>query len=445
MSAPDDPTSPPTPAPDAISSAPSAEDGVQTEPESVPVPPPPAVREPLSAERFLAWRRLLDGALIAVVLLIAFEVGFFPIRNSDLLLHRAVGRLVAQGEFDFHSDPFAYTTEGVRWVDHSWLFGVFVYGMNKIAEWGDGALIAIKALLLAALAELLLRLARRPGRSLWVPALCTGLAILALSTRATMHSGCISYLFLGLTLYLLEAPRRRLATAVPGASLPLWNVRWLIVPLCALWVNCDAWFILGPITVALYLVGELLEGSKAPKGGIANLGGVLAVSVVACLASPYHVYALSLPEQLGFSPAGQQLENTAPFSAIFFGPFRNINDFFAIGVNRSVAGLAYFPLVVLGLISFAIAPGSWRNWRAPVWLSFFLLSAWHGRAIPFFAIVAGPITSLNFLDRFCGDGAEAPADVDRRRRLLTVRVFTLLLAFATFTAGSAGWLHLPAG
>jgi tetratricopeptide (TPR) repeat protein len=442
MSAPDDTTAPSTPAPDAITSAPAGADAVQTEPDSAPAPP---AAEPARSptERFILWRWLLDGALVAVVLLLAFEVGFFPVRNSDLLMHRAVGRLVAQGEFDFHSDPFAYTTEGVRWVDHSWLFGFFAYGMHKIAEWGDGALIGIKALLLAALAELMLRLARRPGRSLWVPGLCIGLAVLALSPRATLHSGCVSYLFLGLTLYLLDEPRRRLAQSAPGAALPFWNVRWLIVPLCALWVNCDAWFLLGPVTVGLFLLGELLEGSNAPKGGVANLGAVLAASVIACLASPYHVYALSLPEQLGFSPPARELQDTVPFSSIFFGPVRNINDFFAIGVNRSVAGLTYFPLVLLGIISFAISPGSWRNWRGLVWLSFFLLSAWHGRAIPFFAIAAGPITSLNFLERFAGDAAEVPADADRRRRLLTVRLLTFLLAIAAFTAGSAGWLHMP--
>jgi hypothetical protein len=387
---------------------------------------------------------VLDGVLVALVLLLAFEIGFFPARNSDLLLHRAVGRDVSHGTFDFHSDPYSYTTEGATWVDHSWLFGVFAYGMTHLGDWGTTALIVLKSLLLAALAELMLRVARRPGQTIWVPALCVGLAVLALSARTLLQPVCLSYLFLGLTLYLLEFPRRRAATSGAGTTLPLWNVRWLIVPLCALWVNLDAWFVLGPALAGLYLVGELLEGAKAPRGSVGNLGAVLAASVLACLASPYHVYAFTLPDQLGLSPAARELEKL--IAPTLIGPWQGdyLNSPSTPAVYRSVAGLCYYPLVFISLASFVRLPGSWRNWRGPVWLGFFLLSSWHARAIPFFAIVAGPIMSLNFLDyNALTAAADVPADMEGRRRRLTVRLLTALLAFAAFTAGSAGWLHTP--
>ncbi len=467
MAAPDEPTAPSSPAPETSATAPAegttsppsegitsapaegivaapATDGVQAEP-SVEAPPPPP-RAPLftSPERFLRWRRLLDGCLVAVVLFLAFEIGFFPARNSDLLLHRAVGRDVSHGTFDFHSDPYTYTTEGTTWVDHSWLFGVFVYGMNHLGDWSTTALIVLKSLLLAALAEIMLRLARKPGQTIWVPALCVGLAVLVLSARTLLQPVCVSYLFLGLTLYLLEYPRRRLAAAGPGAPLPVWNVRWLIVPLFALWVNLDAWFLLGPALVGLYLVGELLEGAKAPRGSVANLAAVLVGGLLACLASPYHVYAFTLPDQLGFSTAARELDKLVAPTLIgpWQGEYLNLPN--APAVYRSVAGLAYYPLVLAGIASFVRLPGSWRNWRCPVWLGFFLLSSWHARAIPFFAVVAGPILSLNFLDyNALTAAADVPADMEGRRRRLTVRLLTFLLGFAAFTAGSAGWLHTP--
>jgi hypothetical protein len=441
MSAPDDSNAPPQPAPEAIASSPPAAAAEQTGTDATPSSPPDTPKM-TPEERYLLWRRILDGGLVAMVLLLAFEAGFFPIRNSDLLLHRAVGRLVAKGEFDFHSDPFSFTTEGVRWVNHSWLFGWFVYGMHRIADWGDSGLIFLKALLLATLAELMLRLGRKAGSSLWVPGLCTALAILALSPRATMHSGVVSYLFLGLTLYLLEAPRRRWEGSENTGPFPAKNTRWFIPLLCVLWVNCDAWFLLGPALVGLYLIGEVLEGWQAPKGSVANLGAVLVASVAACLISPYHVYGLTLPEQLGFSPAGFELRDTQPFSIFFFAPLGNAQAFFTQPGNAGVAGLMILPLVMLGFISFAVTPASLKSWRAPVWLGFFILGALHGRAVPFFAIVAAPITSLNLLDTFGGAAERAPTDPDTRRRLLIVRVLTLLLAFATFTAGSAGWLHI---
>ncbi len=449
MAAPDEPAVPPTTAeganPEAITPA-TAVEGVPPEQAPVPLPPPPEPA-PASPAAFLRWRRALDGALVVVVLLLAFELGFFPVRNSDLLLHRAVGRLVAEGKFEFGPDPFTFTAEGARWVDHSWLFGLFAYGMNRLGEWGDVALVAMKALLLAALAELMLRLGRVPGRSIWVPALCTGLALLALSPRAFLQPVCLSYLFVGLTLYLLEAPRRRLAAAGAGTgtAVPGVNVRWLIPLVCALWVNLDAWFLLGPAVVALYLVGDLLEGRQAPRGEVANVAAVLAVSVVACLANPYHVYAFTLPDQLGLSPAGREVADSPLFSGFFVSPLRGayFDPRVTASVNRSLAGLAYFPLVFLGLASFILTPGSWRNWRGTVWLGLFLLSAGHARAVPFFAVAAGPITALNLLAAAPGGAAEVPADPERRRRALGLRVLTVLVGVAALAGGWVGGLHAP--
>src|SRR5947209_19091437 len=120
MSAPDDPVTTTPPAPEAVTPEPPP-DGIPGESDTETVAAPPAEpAEPVfaSTERFLLWRKILDAALVVVVLLLAFEVGFFPVRNSDLLMHRAVGRLIAEGQFDFHSDPFTYTAEGARWVDH---------------------------------------------------------------------------------------------------------------------------------------------------------------------------------------------------------------------------------------------------------------------------------------------------------------------------------------
>src|SRR3954454_3920979 len=66
-----------------------------------------------------AW---LDGALALAVLAFAFLLGAFAVRNSDFWLHLATGRLIATGQYAFGTDPFSYTTAGVPWVNHAWLF-----------------------------------------------------------------------------------------------------------------------------------------------------------------------------------------------------------------------------------------------------------------------------------------------------------------------------------
>src|SRR5438067_13778945 len=92
---------------------------------TVALPPPPATPaagpdlSPVRAGLRRARRaRRLDLAFAGLVLLFAFLLASFPIRNSDVWMHLAAGRLLAQGQYEFGKDPFAYTTENVYWANH---------------------------------------------------------------------------------------------------------------------------------------------------------------------------------------------------------------------------------------------------------------------------------------------------------------------------------------
>src|SRR5205807_985305 len=83
-----------------------------------------------------------------------------------------------------------------------------VYGLSLLGGGIDSAvsqaiLVVVKALLITGLAWVLLG-QRRAGQSLWVPVLCTGLAMLTLSPGLYFRPVCVSFLLLGLTLYLLN-------------------------------------------------------------------------------------------------------------------------------------------------------------------------------------------------------------------------------------------------
>jgi len=56
----------------------------------------------------------------------------------------------------------------------------------------------------------------------------------------------------------------------------------------------------------------------------------------------------------------------------------------------------YYVLAALSLSEFVLNWADWRGWRTLVWLGFLMLSAYQERTISFFAVVAGPITALNF-------------------------------------------------
>src|SRR5947199_3885941 len=150
-------------------------------------------------------RRWPDAVLAVLVVAFAFCAASFAAGNSDLWLHLATGRLLARGGYAFGVDPFCYTTEGVYWANHAWLFDLVFYGAHHFV--GGGGLVILKALTVTALAAVMLLLARpRADREgpFWVSAACVLLALLAMSPRLVLQPACLSLLLLAVCLGLLR-------------------------------------------------------------------------------------------------------------------------------------------------------------------------------------------------------------------------------------------------
>ena len=407
--------------------------GIQTSAETPPVSLPPLPQKPALAQAtFLRLRGWLDALLVVTVLLFAFLVASFPASNPDFFRQLAIGRLILQGQYHFGVDPFVYTADNDYFVNHSWLFGLLMYGLYQMPAIGAAAVVIFKALLSAVLAVVLLRAGRREGQSLWIPSACTALAILVVSPRLHLQSPCLSFLFLGVTVWLL--------TSVGKSEARLW---WL-PPLFALWVNCDSWFFLGPLTVALYLAGDLLGHwlRREPAINVRTLVLVLVVGVAACLINPHHIHAFTLPPEFGLTPTGGLIENDPQFRMFLLSPLAK--DYYQPYLGLNVAGLAYWPLLLLGLASFVslfvIGQAPWP--RLLVWSGFALMSLYNVRAIPFFAVLAGPIASLNWLDFAVQRLGTAPRLTRPWRNWsLSGRTLTVLLGLVLLIATVPGWLH----
>src|SRR5437879_9159883 len=119
---------------------------------SVPVaaPTPPA-----SLER-------LDLLLLVLLLALTFLVASFAAANSDVWLHLASGKRIAQGAWTIGVDPFSFATEAnatrpaVPWVEHSWLYSLLLYLLYNLV--GGAGLVVLKALLVVALDWCLLQI-----------------------------------------------------------------------------------------------------------------------------------------------------------------------------------------------------------------------------------------------------------------------------------------------
>jgi tetratricopeptide (TPR) repeat protein len=328
------------------------------------------------------WNRRLDILLAVLVLVLAFLAGSFAVRNGDFWFHLATGRLLAQGQFTFGVDPFAYTTSQAYWTNHAWLFDLSLYGLSRLI--GDAGLVVLKALLVTALAWLLLRLPP-PNERGWLSAACTALVVLAISPRLLLQPICLSFFFFGLSLWLLVKPQ------FDGTAAPRRKYYLLLPLLFALWVNVDEWFLLGPLLVALFWVGERLQGRRRTPGW------VLPASLAACLLNPHTYHAFTLPAELSPVTWSSGLRQDARFHLLFASPWQ-FDTYLQPATWQNAAALAYFALLILGVASFHLHREALRGWRFLVWVSFGLLAAWQMRAIPFFAIVAGPIAVLNLQD-----------------------------------------------
>jgi tetratricopeptide (TPR) repeat protein len=414
---------------------------------------------PLDAAAVARAIRGLDRCLAALILALVFLLSSFAIQNTDFWMHLATGRALAQGTYDVWSgtDPFSYTTANTPWINHAWLFDAAIYPLYQLL--GGEGLALLRAGAGVILAVVLFQVRRR-GQSLWAPAVSAGLALLVLSPRFNFQPSMLSCIFLGITLLVL---------LTPGSIRRL----WLLPPLFLLWVNVDQWFLLGPLAVGLFLLGAWLQPApaadqEARRQRCKMLGLVLVVGIGACLVNPFGLRALVLPPELAYLvlkatgpqssawlAGGATLHELASVDPGFVPYFSPLNSRFlsqpSVGLN--VAGLAYFVLLALGLVSFllnGLVPGAGEDRSTPVdfwsrgflWLVFAGLSLLLTQLIPFFAVAAGPITALNLQDfarRRFGTGARA--DGGWRLWSLGGRVLTALACLVLVFLDWPGWLH----
>ena len=397
-----------------------------------------------------------------LVLVAAFLGTSFAARNSDLWLHVAAGQRLWNGTYSLGTDPFSYTAAERVWVNACWLFDLIFYAGYSLDSQG-GLAVGVKAALFTLAFALPAAFLRRPGQSLWPWVLVAAIAVLASVPHAQLRPTVVSMLFLAVTLIALNC------CPWPAGS---WRKPIGIGVLFLVWANLDEWFFLGPLVVALMLVGELLQrvllgesgaGSAAdPEAGtidpfrpappLAGLGKTLLIGIIAGFANPTLLVGLTqdpgqmlvqlvpaelgwtLPEELNRDPVLRSL-SLSPISKDYVNePTRGKN------LNGFAAGV----LLVGGAVVLAAGFRWLRASQILLWIAFVGLALASYRLIPFFAVVAVPLVAghLNGLFARIRPG---PASGQTARILLTLAILgrCLLVVFALGIALAAwpGWLH----
>lgn len=214
--------------------------------------------------------------LVFLVCVLALFLASFPARNSDLWMHLAEGRQIAHGSVGGGSGAAAGT----------WLYDLVSYGLFSVL--GGASLVFVKALLAVGIALLVLRLSRA-GQEVWLPAICTALALLAMSSRLLLQPVTLSYFFLALALWLLWERRQD-----RGIQRLTFLPPWSIVLLFVVWVNADPWFMVGLGTVALVWLGQGFDELAHVRQGqgkswpafLVRRGSAFVLLAAACLLNP---------------------------------------------------------------------------------------------------------------------------------------------------------------
>jgi hypothetical protein len=406
--------------------------------------PPPAVVPPAAPPTEATWPRWVrpvDGAMAVLVLITAFLVASTIARNSDQWLHYASGRALATGAAGFGVDPFSHVGETRVWVNHSWLAGLGMYALHQADATGF-VLVAVKAFLFAAAFGLLF-LIRRPDQSLWPWVLAAAIAVIAAAPQTFLRPFVLTAPFLALTLLLLLG--RDWKTTGRTNTIALGILFWL-------WASCDAWFVLGPLAVALVLLGEVVQRGLRPEPddrmpSIPQLAAALAVGVLAASATPHHVRVWQVPVELGLGlPANFQADPET--AMISLSPLNDRLFLRLTGRGWNGNGLAFAGLLVGGGLVLALGFARLRVAHLLLWIAFAGLALVHFRLVLPFAIVAVPVFARalgGLVDRLALGAPDAP-----RAKLLVLlssvgRIIAFPFALILVAAAYPGWLHPPTG
>ncbi len=228
------------------------------------------------------WVPSLGEIIFAAVLAWLFLGGTGAVAllgDGDTGWHIRTGEYILANKTFPKQDLFSFSRAGQPWFAWEWLSDVALAVVH--AKAGLPGVVLLAGILIAATSALLFRYMIWQGSNLLV---AVG-AMLMASSASTIHwlarPHLISYLFLAVSMWALEADRRRPSPRI-----------YALVALAALWTNLHGGFGALVVTVGLYLAGSVAQTFWSPRRSwdwtAAKRYGLLLAGVAgATLVNPY--------------------------------------------------------------------------------------------------------------------------------------------------------------
>jgi hypothetical protein len=305
-------------------------------------------------------QRFRQLALVTLVYLLPSVQAVLPVDDPDVWWHLRTGEWIAQAGWVPITDPFSSFGYEKPWIAYSWLFELIVYGIHSVFGLQGIVFFTVTLALLIALA--LHRLVRGAKLSFRAEVIITAMGLACMKSLMSPRPWLFSIVFLIIELDLLLEFRRS------GAPRQLY---WLPILFC-FWANIHVQFVYGLAILFLVVAEPLIirlvcspgtADRKFPGVGRAPVI-VLALSMIATLATPYHVFIYR--PVLEYATQTAVFQNIAELHPLFF---RNPVDWIfltlmlaascALGWRRETGPFPYLLLAVGAFLSFRARRDIW--------------------------------------------------------------------------------------
>lgn len=306
-----------------------------------------------------AWAALpaaLAGGSLAVLAVLVLYLAGGPILADDFWFHLKMGEVYANHGPWLASEPLLYTAGDDAPPPHEWLFGVSLFGLERVVGlWG---LRVVHALAVVGVVGLAYSVLRRESRSAVEASFATSVFVVLAWLRLVQLRPDLVSIPATIVLY-----RLLLEPAEP----PSWARVGGAIALLVLWVNFHSLFAVGPLLLlaALPAFGARALAARwavrrgAPAGEMAaaapwmrRVGAALALGLLVTLLNPrgieQHVSFVTSARGGGIWQVADDWEHFNPLAR---GPFLGITDLLAWLVMDGVLA-AFLAAVALGLVRF---------------------------------------------------------------------------------------------
>jgi tetratricopeptide (TPR) repeat protein len=336
------------------------------------------------SERF--WRNLSTtfgwlsiGMLFALV---TFSSSL-EIKDLDLWLHLRMGWWICHHGFVPGYDVLSGTIAGRLWVNHEWLFQVFVYQMQK--AYGFNGLISMQSVVVALTFMVLLFLGYSRERQL-LSVYGLLLVLMVYQTRFTIRPDIFSLLFFVLFIYILSICLTK-----------RWAVYALVI-LQILWSNMHGFFFFGPLLAGVGVLSEFVKRrlplpyewntvGRLNDAEYGSLKRILLFLILACCVNPLTFKGAWYPVKVFFSLAGS--------NKIFFEHIMELQRPITAGTIFTDNFLCYKILIFISAISFVFNRRKIDISSLLVWVIFLVFSLAAVRNLIYFAAAAYMVLMVN--------------------------------------------------